>query len=123
MIINLDTSSNITLYEQITTYIKNQILNGSLLAGENLPSIRNLAKDSNVSIITIKRAYDDLENLGFIKAIPSKGYFVSSNNIENLRDIAISKLETDVDKTIIKAKALGFSKSEFLNMIEILYDF
>ncbi|MFI3226841.1 MAG: GntR family transcriptional regulator [Clostridia bacterium] len=122
MIINLSNTSGVALYEQITQQIKNNILRGAIIAGESLPSIRNLAAEINVSVITVKRAYEDLERLGFIKAIPAKGYFVSSNNVENMRDIAISKLEKDLDKIILTAKAISLTKQDFIDIIDVLFD-
>lgn len=120
MILNL--SNNIPLYEQIIFIIKNQILNGEILAGDALPSIRNLSNDLSVSVITVKKAYEELENQGFIYAISAKGYFVSANNVNNLRDIAISKIEKDLDKIIITAKGLSLSKEDFIEIVNVLYE-
>ena len=85
MNINISNTSTIPLYEQIQTQIKSQILNGSLQAGDGLPSIRNLAKELKVSIITTKRAYEELEKDGFIETVIGKGTFVSNQNTERDR--------------------------------------
>ena len=89
MNINISNTSTIPLYEQIVTQIKSQILNGSLQQGEGLPSIRNLAKELKVSIITTKRAYEELEKDGFIETVIGKGTFVSSQNTERLKEITL----------------------------------
>lgn len=120
MIINM--SNDTPLYEQIIFSIKNQILNGELSTGDALPSIRNLSSEIKVSVITVKKAYEELEHLGFIYAIPAKGYFVASNNIDNMRDIAISKIEKELDKIIITAKGISLSKEDFIEIINVLYE-
>jgi GntR family transcriptional regulator len=105
----ISNSSSIALYEQIENQIKTQILNGSLKAGDPLPSIRNLAKELKVSIITSKRAYEELEKEGFIQTVVGKGTFVSGANSERLKEAAISEMENKLEEIIISAKALGLS--------------
>ena len=122
MNIILSTVSGIPLYEQITEQVQTNILKQVLTAGDSMPSIRNFASDLGVSVITIKRSYDDLENCGYIKSIPAKGYFVCSNNIDNMRDVATAKLEKSLDKIIITAKSLSISKDDFISIIDILFD-
>lgn len=122
MIINISNSSGVSLHEQITEQVKNNILRGSIIAGEALPSIRVLASEISVSVITVKRSYEDLERLGFIKSIPAKGYFVSSNNVDSMRDIAVSKIEKDLDKIILTAKAISLTKEDFIDIVEVLFD-
>lgn len=115
-------NGEVPIYQQIIDLIKNQILSGELQAGQPISSIRTLANELGVSVITIKRAYNDLEILGFIKAIPAKGFFVSTNNIENMREIAIAKIEKELDSLICSAKAISLSKEDFLDIIDVLYD-
>lgn len=85
MNIYIDNKSGTPIYDQIYTQIKNQIISGDLKEDELLPSIRNLAKDLRISVITTKRAYDELERDGFIYTLPAKGCFVAPKNVELLR--------------------------------------
>ena len=92
MDILISNDSPVKLYEQIENQIKNQILNGSLKSGEMLPSIRMLAKELKVSIITTKRAYEELEKEGFIETVVGKGTFVSGANSERLKEAAMAEM-------------------------------
>ena len=89
MNININNSSTVPLYEQIQNQIKTQILNGTLAPGEGLPSIRNLAKELKVSIITSKRAYEELEKEGFVETVTGKGTFVAKQNTERMKEIML----------------------------------
>ena len=100
MNINISNTSTIPLYEQIQTQIKSQILNGNLKSGEGLPSIRNLAKELKVSIITTKRAYEELEKEGFIETVTGKGTFVSKQNTERLKEITLYDIENKLEEII-----------------------
>ena len=93
MTILIDNKSGLPIYDQIYSQIKNQIINGTLKEDEPLPSIRNLAKDLRISVITTKRAYDELEKEGFIYTVPGKGCFVAKKNIELLREESLRKIE------------------------------
>lgn len=93
MTILIDNKSGRPIYDQIYSQIKNQIINGTLKEDEPLPSIRNLAKDLRISVITTKRAYDELEKEGFIYTVPGKGCFVAKKNIELLREESLRKIE------------------------------
>ena len=93
MTILIDNKSGLPIYDQIYSQIKNQIINGTLKEDESLPSIRNLAKDLRISVITTKRAYDELEKEGFIYTVPGKGCFVAKKNIELLREESLRKIE------------------------------
>ena len=86
-------SGECPIYEQIVRQIKAQIIRGSLLPDQALPSIRNLAKDLRISVITTKRAYDELEKEGFIYSIPAKGFFVSPQNTQLIREENLKKIE------------------------------
>lgn len=93
MTVLIDNKSGLPIYDQIYSQIKNQIINGALKEDEPLPSIRNLAKDLRISVITTKRAYDELEKEGFIYTVPGKGCFVAKKNIELLREESLRKIE------------------------------
>ena len=89
----IDNRSGTPIYDQIYTQIKSQIIGGDLCAGDALPSIRGLARDLRISVITTKRAYDELEREGFLYTVPAKGCFVAERNIELLREENLRKIE------------------------------
>ena len=120
--INISHTSTIPLYEQIQTQIKNQILNGSLKPGEGLPSIRNLAKELKVSIITTKRAYEELEKDGFIETVIGKGTFVSSQNTERLKEITLYEIENKLEEIIKQAKSVGITLEEGIEIFKSIYE-
>ena len=120
--INISNTSTIPLYEQIQTQIKSQILNGSLKQGEGLPSIRNLAKELKVSIITTKRAYEELEKEGFIETIVGKGTFVSHQNTERLKEITLYNIENKLEEIIKQAKSAGITLEEGLEIFKSIYE-
>ena len=120
--INISNTSTIPLYEQIQTQIKSQILNGSLKQGEGLPSIRNLAKELKVSIITTKRAYEELEKDGFIETVIGKGTFVSNQNTERLKEITLYNLENKLEEIIKQAKSAGITLEEGLEIFKSIYE-
>ena len=120
--INISNTSTIPLYEQIQTQIKSQILNGSLQAGDGLPSIRNLAKELKVSIITTKRAYEELEKDGFIETVVGKGTFVSNQNTERLKEITLYNLENKLEEIIKQAKSAGITLEEGLEIFKSIYE-
>lgn len=122
MNINISNTSTIPLYEQIQTQIKSQILNGSLQQGEGLPSIRNLAKELKVSIITTKRAYEELEKDGFIETVVGKGTFVSTQNTERLKEITLYNLENKLEEIIKQAKSAGITLEEGLEIFKSIYE-
>ena len=122
MNIIIDNSSNEALYEQISKQIMNEILILNIKQGEALPSIRALAKELKVSIITTKRAYEELEKSGFIKTVVGKGTFVSDTKTERLREATISEIENKLEDTIIFAKSIGLSKEELLEIFMSLYE-
>ena len=122
MDIIISNSSGVPIYEQIEEQIKSQIMTGELTEGDALPSMRVLAKDLKISIITTKRAYEDLERDGFIESVTGKGSFVKGINSDIVREnmmYAIEQLlETAVDKAI-----LGRTSCEELNeMLSLLYE-
>lgn len=117
VISNFDTAP---IYEQIKTQIKAAILNGEVAQGEQLPSIRQLAKDLKISVITTTRAYSDLEEEGFVKNVQGRGCFVAPRNNELLRESALRGIEESLFAAITLAKNAGIEKDDLLNIINIL---
>ena len=122
MQIIISNSSDKPIYQQIVDNIKEAILNGDLIGGEALPSIRTLAKDLKISNITTKRAYEELEKDGFIEAIATKGYFVKNKSEDFKKEEILKKVETSLNETIKIASIYGITKEEVLNMLNILYE-
>ncbi|MBE3592154.1 MAG: GntR family transcriptional regulator [Thermoanaerobacter sp.] len=121
MDIIISNSADEPIYEQIVRQIKEAILKGELEEGELLPSIRNLAKELQISVITTKRAYDELEKEGFITTIPGKGTYVAAQNKELMREKRLKIVEEKLVEAIIAAKAVNLSLEEIKEMLEILY--
>lgn len=121
MNIIISNSSNLPIYEQITTQIKNQILKGELKEGDALPGMRSLAKDLKVSVITTKRAYNDLEQEGFIETIVGKGSFVASKNLELLREKKLKIIEGKLEDIVEMAIISKISLEEIKEILEIIY--
>ena len=119
MNILIDNKSGAPIYDQIYTQIKNQIISGELQQDEALPSIRNLAKDLRISVITTKRAYDELEREGFIYTLPAKGCFVAAKNVELLREENLKKIEEYMQKILQLSAACNISKEELIEMFRI----
>lgn len=119
MNIFIDNKSNLPIYDQIYTQIKNQIINGSLNEDEALPSIRNLAKDLRISVITTKRAYDELEKDGFIYTVKSKGCFVAPKNIEIIREENLKKIEAHIDEIIKLSASCNLTQNDIIEMIKL----
>lgn len=113
-------SSNQPIYEQIYTQMKDLILNGTLTEGEMLPSIRGLAKDLRISVITTKRAYDELEREGYVNTVGGKGCFVAGTNKELIREENLKKIESHMQAIRSLAKSCGITNEELLTMFQIL---
>ena len=122
MTILIDNRSGTPIYDQIFTQIKNQIIGGSLAEGEALPSIRSLAKDLGISVITTKRAYDELENAGFIYTQPGKGSFVSQKNTQLILEENLREIEQHMAEIRRLAIQCGLSSQELREMYQILED-
>lgn len=114
-------SSTDPIYKQIAEQIKGQILSGELREGEALPSIRRLAKELYISVITTKRAYEELENEGFIDTVGGKGSFIASQNKEFLRERKMRIVEEKLAEAVSEAKILGMDIKELKEMLCILY--
>lgn len=109
------------IYEQITDQIKNKIITGELEAGDALPSMRLLAKELHISVITTKRAYADLERDGFIETVAGKGCFVAAKNADFLREEQLRKAEEAMQKAVDIAKRGGITLAELNEMLALLY--
>ncbi len=110
------------IYEQIVVQIKNAILSGELAEGEPLPSIRLLAKELRISVITTKRAYEELERDGFIVTMSGKGSFVAPQNLELLREEQRRALEQHLTQAVAAAKAAGVGRQELMELLALLYE-
>ncbi|OUM98423.1 MAG: GntR family transcriptional regulator [Firmicutes bacterium ZCTH02-B6] len=122
MRIVISNSSKEPIYEQIKRQIKESILRGELAEGELLPSIRQLAKDLQISVITTKRAYDDLEQEGYIVSVVGKGSFVAGQNRELLREMRLRWIEERLAEVVAESRSLGVSLAELLEMLRLLYE-
>lgn len=122
MEIVISNSSGKPIYEQITDQVKSQIMSGSLKAGEPLPSMRVLAADLRVSLITTKRAYNDLEAEGFIETVAGKGSFVAAQDPALLREANLRLAEDGIRRAVEVARCSSITKEELLEMVDILYD-
>ena len=120
MKILISNSSADPIYEQIKSEIKRQIVKGDLSDGEALPSIRRLALDLQVSVITTKRAYDDLEKEGLIASVAGKGTFISAKNKGLLREKKMTLIEAKLADAVREAQALGVEKRELKQMLSLL---
>ncbi len=118
----ISNSSNIPIYQQIKEQIRNKIIANELKKAEQLPSIRNLAKDLRISVITTKNAYEELEKEGFVHTIPGKGTYVTGKNIEIIREEQLKKIENLMDTAVSIAKISNISKAEIQNMLDIIYE-
>ena len=114
-------SSPIALYEQIKNQIISQIVSKKLLPGQPLPSIRTLAREIKVSIITVKKSYEILESEGYIETVPAKGSFVSDKNTEKMRQLAIYEWECKLEEIVKRAKELDISLDEGMEIFKELY--
>ncbi len=121
MKIIISNSSSVPIYEQIKNAIINQIMNGELEEEEALPSIRSLASDIKISVMTIKKAYDELESEGYIVSIQGKGTFVAPKNTELAREQAQKDIEDNIQKAIDIANRFNITKKEIIDLIEIFY--
>lgn len=112
----------VALYEQIKNQIISQIVSKKLLPGQPLPSIRTLAREIKVSIITVKKSYEILESEGYIETVPSKGSFVSAKNTEKMRQLAIYEWECKLEEIVKRAKELDISLDEGMEIFKELYN-
>lgn len=115
-------TANQPIYEQIYSQLKTQIIAGVLSPGEALPSIRALAKDLKISVITTKRAYDELESEGFLYTVAGKGCFVAEKNLDLIREQQLKELETHLTAAAGLAKSCGVTVEELIDMLRVLLE-
>ena len=119
MYVLIDNKSGAPIYDQIVAQIKRQILDGSLAEDEALPSIRSLAKDLRISVITTKRAYEELEQEGFIDTMPGKGSYVAVQNRELMREEDLKKIEELMRQIHVLADRNGLTAADLQDMLEL----
>ncbi|MDF2587787.1 MAG: putative transcriptional regulator [Anaerocolumna sp.] len=117
----ISNSSGKPIYEQITMQIKNMIMSGDLRPGDSLPSMRLLAKELRISVITTKRAYEDLERDGFITTLVGKGSFVSESNTEIMKEEQYRVIEEHLQIAVDNAKASGIKPDELHEILDMIY--
>ena len=109
------------IYEQIAAQLRRQILSGALAPGEALPSIRALAKDLRVSVITTKRAYEELEKGGYVYTVPAKGSYVAQQNTQLVREAYLTQIEEHIHEILSLAAACGLGEEEVLDLFRLLW--
>ncbi|MGN9163768.1 GntR family transcriptional regulator [Tissierellaceae bacterium HCP3S3_D8] len=122
MEIIISNASKKPIYEQIASQIKNMIITGELEEGDALPSMRLLAKELRISVITTKRAYEELERDGFIETVTGRGSFVASKNIEFIREEHLRRAEECLLKSVDIAKSGGITLEELIEILSTLYE-
>ena len=122
MDIIISNSGGVPIYDQITRQMKGLILRGELKEGEALPSMRLLAKELRISVITTKRAYEELERDGFLENVPGKGCFVAPQNRELMREAQLRRVEEHLARAADEAKKGGFTLAEVTEMLNTLYE-
>lgn len=115
-------TSGAPIYEQIFGQIRDQILSGELKPGEALPSIRALAKDLRISVITTKRAYEELERAGYLVTVAGKGSFVAQQNLELMREAHLTEIESHLRAAAGLARSCGLTRAELEEMLELQWE-
>lgn len=118
MKIMIQPQGTLAIYEQIVNQLKNAVVTGELAANEALPSIRALAGELNVSVITTKRAYEELEREGLIRPVPGKGFYVCEYNTDYLREKQLMILEKRLGELVGDARAAGLTCEELKEMVD-----
>ena len=113
-------NSDIPIYQQIATSLQEDILTGKLKQGEFLPSIRGLAKELRISVITTMKAYEELEKQGLVTAVQGKGYYVNAQNSEMLREQHMRKMEEHLQNAITAARIAGVNNDELIQTLQLL---
>lgn len=122
MKIILNNSSMVPIYEQLMDQIKNEIIEGRLISGTALPSVRTLSGELKISALTVKKAYDRLEEEGFIVTVHGKGSFVAETDKNLALEACRKTVEDELAKVILKAKNFGFSKEEIQDVVSIILE-
>ena len=118
----ISNTSGKPIYEQIYTQVKNCIISGELSPGEALPSIRALAKDLRISVITTTRAYDELERDGFIDRVPGKGCYVAEKNLELVREAHLKQIEEHMTEIVTLAAGCSLSEEDTVQMLRLIWE-
>ena len=116
----ISNSGDCPIYEQIARQIKSKIISGELAGGDALPSIRLLAKELKISVITTKRAYEELEQGGFIYTVAGKGCFVAQRNTELIREEQLRRVEETLNEAVQAARTCSISAEELIEMLRLL---
>ena len=122
MKIIINSSSMVPIYEQIVDQVKAQIMSGALKENDILPSVRGLAKDLKISALTVKKAYDNLEQDGFTVTVHGKGTYVTAANPERMREEQMRSVEAELDRTVQKARRCGLADAEIRKIFEIIME-
>lgn len=122
MKIIINTSLMVPIYEQIVDQIKMLIRNGELKENDNLPSVRTLSKELKISALTVKKAYDNLENEGFTVTVHGKGTYVAATNTELLLEEQKKELEADLEQAIQKGRRCGISDEDIKSLFELILE-
>ena len=122
MKIIINNASGVPIYEQIVSQIKNQIMTGELTEGEALPSMRLLAKEQRISVITTKRAYEELEREGFLVAMTGKGSFVAGRDLEFVREEQLRQIEEHMAAIAELAASCKLSFDELVEMLRLMFE-
>lgn len=115
-------NTGVPIYQQIAEQFKEDILSGKMKQGEYLPSIRGLAKELRISVITTMKAYEELEKQGLVTAVQGKGYYVNAQDSEMLREQHMRKMEEYLLNAVSAAKIAGVSDSELIQILKMLMD-
>ena len=118
----ISNASGKPIYEQIYTQVKNCIISGELSPGDALPSIRALAKDLRISVITTTRAYDELERDGFIDRVPGKGCYVAEKNLELVREAHLKQIEDHMSEIVSLAAGCSLSEEDTVQMLRLIWE-
>lgn len=122
MEIIISNSSSKPIYEQISSQMKALIMNGTLLPGQAIPSMRALAKTLHISVITVQKAYEDLQRDGFIETTIGRGSFVAYANLDLYQEEQQKHIESHLTEAVEIAKSAGISKEQLLRLIDLFYD-
>ena len=122
MNINIQSKSSVPIYEQIKEQLKEQTVTKKLMEGEPLPSIRTLARDLKISVITTKRAYEELEKEGLIYSVAGKGFYVDSPDTGYLIEKKVQGLEEQLEVVLRRCKEADLGKQEVIDMVDIIYE-
>ena len=122
MKIIINSSSMVPIYEQIMEQIKSKIVSGELKENDVLPSVRTLAKEQKISALTVKKAYDNLEQEGFTVTVHGKGTFVAAANTEKMKEEQRREVELDLEKAIQKGRSCGLEDEEIRELFELIME-